>query len=109
MAVIDATGLAVALGMPVKPMIDARRLLSIAGALVTAYLHDNPDDTACPVDVRNEAIIRTAGHVQNRKGYGAADGRVKVGSLQVDVQTARSAVRQSGAGALLAPFVRRTA
>ena len=106
---LDAAGLAAALCMPAKPMIDARRLLSIAESLVSAYLHDSADATDCPVDVRNEAIIRTAGHVQNRKGYGAADGRVKVGSLQVDVQAARSAVRQSGAAALLAPFVRRTA
>ena len=90
-------------------MIDARRLLSVAESLVTAYLHDDPDDTACPVDVRNEALIRTAGHLQNRKGYGAAEGRVKVSGLQVDVQAARSAVRQSGAAALLAPFVRRSA
>ena len=106
---LDPAGLAAALCMPAKPIIDARRLLSVAESLVTAYLHDNPDATDCPVDVRNEAIIRTAGHVQNRKGYGAADGRVKVAGLQVDVQAARSAVRQSGAGALLAPFVRRSA
>ena len=106
---LDSARLAAALCMPAKPMIDARRLLSVAESLVTAYLRDSADDTACPVDVRNEAIIRTAGHVMNRKGYGAADGRVKLAGLQVDVQAARSAVRQSGAAALLAPFVRRSA
>ena len=116
MAAIDAAGLAAALGITVAAadakddpgIVEAGRLLSIAGALVDAYLH-SADDTACPVDVRNESLIRVAGHVMNRAGFGRADGRVKLAGLQVDVQAARSAVRQSGAAALLAPFVRRTA
>ena len=109
---LDAAGLAAALGisMPDTPMAEARRLLGIAEALVTAYLHDAPDDTDCPLVIRNEAIIRTAGHVQNRAGYGRVDGAVVVGGLKTPLAPmARSAVRQSGAAALLAPFVRRTA
>ena len=107
---LDPPALAAALCMPAKPMIDARRLLSVAAALVDAYLHDDPDDTDCPVDVRNEAIIRTAGHLQNRAGFGRVDGVVVVGGLKTPLAPmARSAVRQSGAAALLAPFVRRTA
>ena len=86
------------------------RLLSIAGDLVTAYLHDDPDDTDCPEDIRNEAMIRTAGHVQNRAGFGRVDGVVHVGGLKTPMQPmARSAVRQSGAAALLAPWVERSA
>ena len=115
---VDAAGLAGALGLAVADaqakddpgILEAGRLLSIASALVRSYLHDSPDDTDCPPDIRDEAIIRTAGHVQNRAGYGRVDGVVVVGGLKTPLQPmARSAVRQSGAAALLAPFVRRTA
>ena len=115
---VDAAGLAAALGISVADaaddtdagIVEAGRLLAIAGALVDAYLRDPDDTLECPVAIRDEAVIRTAGHVQNRAGYGKADGRMKVGtSIQIEIRTARSAVRQSGAAALLAPWVRRTA
>lgn len=115
---IDAAGLAAALGITVAEnppdddpgLVEAGRLLSIAGELVDAYRRDPNDELECPAAVRDEAIIRTAGHVQNRAGFGKADGRLKVStSIQIEIRTARSAVRQSGAGALLAPWVRRTA
>ena len=116
---VDAAGLAGALGITVKDataaddpgILEAGRLLSIAGDLVTAYLHDDPADTDCPEDVRDEAVIRTAGHLMNRAGFGRVEGTVAVGSTMKTplAPMARSAVRQSGAAALLAPWVRRTA
>ena len=118
MAAIDAAGLAAALGITVAAadakddpgIVEAGRLLSIAGALVDAYLH-SADDTACPVDVRNESLIRVAGHVMNRAGFGRVEGAVQISSTLKPplAPMARAAVRQSGAAALLAPFVRRTA
>ena len=111
---VDAASLAAALGITVADasadddpgIVEAGRLLSIAGALVTAYLHGATD---CPAEIRDEAVIRTAGHVMNRTGYGIADGRHKVAGVSLEVHTARAAVRQSGAAALLAPWVRRSA
>ena len=89
---------------------EAGRLLTLAGALVDAYRRDPDDTMRCPETVRDEAIIRTAGHVRNRGGFGRAHGRLKVGGAQIDVQpAARGAVRQSGAAALLAPWVKRSA
>ena len=91
-------------------IVEAGRLLTLAGALVDAYLRDPDDTLECPEAIRDEAVIRTAGHVQNRAGFGRAHGRLKVGGAQIDVQpAARSAVRQSGAAAVLAPWVKRTA
>ncbi len=93
-----------ALGVTVD---ECERLLPIATELVDAYLRGAAD---CPEAIYDEAIIRTAGHVQSRRGYGAVEGRIKTSSLQLDLQpAARSAVRQSGAAALLAPWVNRTA
>ena len=85
---------------------ECARILPIAKLLVTAYLRG----ADCPDAIRDEAIIRTAGHLQNRAGFGRVDGRFKVGGAQFNVSPgARSAVRQSGAAALLAPWVKRTA
>ena len=113
---VTAGSLASALGITVTDadadddpgLVTAARLLSIATELVAAYLRGATD---CPEAIRDEAVIRTAGHVQARAGYGLLEGRMKVGgSLQYDLQpAARAAVRQSGAAALLAPWVRRTA
>ena len=101
---VDAPALAVALGLPEA---EGTRLFPIAASLVDAYLRGATD---CPDAIRDEAIIRTAGHVQSRRGYGVIEGRLKTSSLQIDLQpAARSAVRQSGAAALLAPWVNRTA
>ena len=115
---VDAAGLAAALGIEVGKaddetdpgIVEAARLLAIAAALVTAYLRDSQDTMGCPAAVRDEAIIRTAGHIQSRRTFGVQDGRFKASGVQVDITpAARSAVRQSGAAALLSPWVRRGA
>ena len=116
---VDAAGLAAALGISVTDaadatdtgIVEAGRLLAIAGALVDAYLRDPDDTLECPVAIRDEAVIRTAGHVQGRHNYGKIEGRLKASGVHMgELQpAARSAVRQSGAAALLAPWVRRTA
>ena len=116
---VDPAGLAAALGIEVGKadvetdpgIVEAARLLAIAAALVTAYLRDPQDRMGCPAAVRDEAIIRTAGHLENRGTFGVQDGRAKIGGgIQFDITpAARSAVRQSGAAALLSPWVRRGA
>ena len=122
---VTADSLAVALGLATQAALDASprtdattaavteagRLLSVATSLVDAYLRSA--DHTCPDAVYDEAVIRTAGHVMNRAGFGRVEGRLEVGEgggLRMNVQpAARSAVRQSGAAALLAPWVVRTA
>ena len=95
--------LAIALGVSDT---ESARLLPIATELVDAYLRGGE----APEVIREEAIIRTAGHVQSRRGFGAVEGRIKLSAMQFDLQpAARSAVRQSGAAALLGPWVQRTA
>ena len=112
---VTAASLAAALGIAVTDpnsdtdagIVEAGRLLAIAGELVDAYLRGS---TTCPAAIRDEAVIRTAGHLQPKRGYGLIEGRLKVGGINVPFTPASvSAVRQSGAGALLAPWVRRTA
>ena len=66
---LDPAGLAAALYMPAKPMIDARRLLSVAESLVTAYLHD--DRRRYRLSGRaseTKRLSRTAGHVHEPQG-----------------------------------------
>ena len=101
---VDAAALALALGVPAA---DGTRLLPIATALVDAYLRGGE----APATIRDEAIIRTAGHVRTRSpAYLADGGRLKTGGAQTDITpAARSSVRVSGAAALLAPWVNRTA
>ena len=85
---------------------EAARLLDIADVLITAYLRGG----TAPAAVRDESLIRTAGHVQDRRTFGRQQGRIKAGSVQIDLAPAGvSAVRNSGAAALLAPCVRRSA
>ena len=113
---VTAASLAAVLGIPVADadddtdtgIVEAGRLLSIATSLVTSYLRGAAD---CPVDIQDEAVIRTAGHVQNRLAFGVGeDARLKAAGVQFwNVTGAASAVRRSGAGALLAPWVKRTA
>ena len=106
---VTAASLAAALGITGDGAeTEGGRLLSVAGALVDAYLRGATD---CPEAIRDEAVIRTAGHVRGRHGFGRVEGRLEVGeSVKLNVQpAARSAVRQSGAAALLAPWVKRTA
>ena len=116
---VTAASLAAALGITVADaaddtdagIVEAARLLSIAGALVDAYLRDPDDTLECPVAIRDEAIIRTAGHARGRRNFGQIEGRLRAGGAHIgELQpAARSAVRQSGAAALLAPWVLRTA
>ena len=112
---VNPAGLAAALGITVADadddtdtgIVEAARLLAIAGPLVDAYLRGGAD---CPAAVRDEAVIRTAGHVADRRTFGRQEGRVKTGAVQTDLSPAAAgAGRQSGAGALLAPWVRRSA
>ena len=87
-------------------IVEAARLLAIGKALVAAYLRGGD----CPDVIKSEAIVRTAGHVQNRQSFGTVEGRQKIGSVQFVLSPAAAgSVRQSGAAALLAPYVRRTA
>ena len=112
---VNASELAVLFGITVEDatddadtgIVEATRLLAVAGPLVDAYLRGGTD---CPAAVRDEAVIRTAGHVQSRKSFGTVEGRMKVGGAQFVLSPAAAgSVRQSGAAALLAPYVRRTA
>ena len=91
-------------------IVEATRLLSIAGKpLVDAYLRGGAD---CPEAIRDEAVIRTAGHVQGsadvRRAGRALESRAPPYRLTLSPAAAGS-VRQSGAAALLAPYVRRSA
>ena len=115
MAVKRPAACAAALGITVEDadsetdpgIVEATRLLSIGKALVDAYLRGGAD---CPEAIRDEAVIRTAGHVKDRRTFGAQEGRLKTGGVQMDLSPAAAgSVRQSGAGALLAPYVRRSA
>lgn len=110
---VTAASLAAVLGITVADSDDANdpglvegaRLLALADALVTAYLRGG----TAPEAVRDEAVIRTAGHCKNRSGYGKADGPLAVGDLKLNVNTAASPIRQSGAAAILTHFVKRGA
>ncbi|MCY4028365.1 MAG: hypothetical protein OXH75_18880 [Acidobacteria bacterium] len=112
---VDAAGLAAALGIAVADaedaedagIVEATRLLSLAGSLVDSYLRGG----TAPEAVRDEAVIRTAGHAKmGRAAFGIVTGRMEAGAVTINVQPRSvSPVRQSGAAALLAPYVRRTA
>ena len=111
---VTAASLAAALGIAVADasdqndpgIVEGARLLALAGPLVNAYLRGG----TAPDAVRDEAIIRTAGHVQARGlGFGVID-KTQAGSVKTGLTPAGvSPVRQSGAAGLLAPYVRRTA
>ena len=116
---VDAASLAAALALEVQfsmddppvpvendpGIVNATRLLEIAGPLVDAYLRGG----TAPEAIRDEAIIRTAGHLLPRRS-GHEAGTMRAGMVQMNLAPVGvSAVRQSGAAALLAPWVRRTA
>ena len=87
---------------------DAQLLLDAATSLCVSYLRGGE----CPSAVMDEAVIRTAGHIHSRQGFGTVEGPMQVGGSNVGINLtskAVSPVRQSGAGALLSPYVRRTA
>ena len=108
---VTAASLAAALGIKVAEnppvddpgLVEAGRLLTLAGALVDAYLRDPDNTRSCPVGVRDEAIIRTAGHARGRHNYGRIEGRIEAGGARMGTlqPAARSAVRQSGAAAFV--------
>ena len=110
---VDAATLAAALALEVHDaesaddpgIVNATRLLGIAGPLVDAYLRGGE----APAAIHDEAIIRTAGHLLPRR-TGHEAGIVRAGMAQMNLAPAGvSAVRQSGAAALLGPWVRRNA
>lgn len=110
---VTAASLAASLGIQVADPDDANdpgivegaRLLALADALVVAYLRGGTPPDA----VKDEAVIRTAGNLKNRAGFGKADGNIDAG-IKLNVNTtAASPIRQSGAGAILTHFVKRGA
>ena len=116
---VTAASLAATLGItvtnsqdPTDPgLVEAGRLLSIASSLVAKWRHDPDDTLQCPEAITDEAVVRTAGHLKSREGFGRADGKLQIGrDLSVKLRpAAASAVRQSGAAALLSPWVKRGA
>ncbi|MYD87306.1 MAG: hypothetical protein F4Y14_14685 [Acidobacteria bacterium] len=114
---VDAASLAAALGIAIRDehgnsddaatTAEAMRVLGIAVALVDGYLRGG----TAPEVIRDEAIIRTAGHVHERRGFGVIEGAMQIGNAVKARMAPGSAnpIRQSGAAALLAPWVRRTA
>ena len=79
----------------------ATRLASVAAALVHRHTGDGEPDE----DVENEAAIRVAAYLRDAP---AAARRVQTGDTEVEyVSASRSALRASGAAALLAPWVER--
>ena len=105
---LDAPALAGALGLPdgtgtttLDPA--ALRLFNIAKGLVERYA------PTCPDDVHNEALLRTAGYLHADDPALRVLRSVKVpDALEVEPRAPGSAVRLSGAGALMSPWrVRR--
>lgn len=98
---VQATAIAI-----LEPAVDAAPLLARAVALVDAYLRGG----VVPEAIRDEAVIRTAGHIHARRNYGIVEGPMSAGSVRTVMTPVRaSPVRQSGAAAMLAPWVRRQA
>ena len=90
-----------------KAITEAKSLLAAATELCRVYLRGGE----CPSSVMDEAVIRTAGHIHTRLSFGAIEGTLTVGgntTMNISKQ-AVSPVRKSGAGAMLSPYVRRTA
>lgn len=82
---------------------DGVRLLALAVELVNIE-----GAGSAPVAVANEALIRTAPHLADRAAVTSKLSRLKVNDYELQFrQSAASAVRLSGARALLAPWKRR--
>ena len=81
----------------------ASRLFNVAKGLVERYA------PACPYDVHNEALLRTAAYLHADNPEMRVFRSVKVGdALDLEPRAPGSAVRLSGAGALMSPWrVRR--
>ena len=99
---IDAAALALQLATDETT---AERLLGVAGVLVLRYCPDAPD--GC----HNEAVVRVAGYMHGAPPAMAAHRELHAGgdAVQFEMRNpAVSAVRMSGAAALLSPWrVRR--
>ena len=89
-------------------LLKATRLLAVANSLITAELNGATD---CPPEIVTEAVIRTAGNLTIKTaGFGVVEGPYKVDTIINTISpAASSAVRQSGARALLAPWRKRSA
>ena len=80
----------------------AARLLAVASAVVAQYAPD------VPVALANEGVIRVAAHLANQSS--GAEREVKITEhLSVAYRAPGSALRLSGASALLSPWRKRTA
>ena len=112
---VSAARLAAELGITVTDATDAddpglvkaERLRALAADLVDAYLRGGSP----PESIQDEAVIRTAGHMNHRTGFGIIEGRHDLtASWRVYLQPAAvNPLRKSGAAALLSPWVRRSA
>ena len=91
---ITATELAQAVGVDAET---ATRLMSVASALVTRYA------PAAPTAIANEAVIRTAGWLAEQPS--ASITSESEGDIRTSyAPTMQSALRHSGAMALLSPW-----
>ena len=81
----------------------AGRLHAVATAAVEGYAPDAPED------VRDEALLRFAGYTFGDQATAKVFRRLRVGeTVDVEMRSPGSALRLSGAGALLSPYrVRR--
>ena len=102
--IVDAADLAVEHGIA-----DATRLRAVCLSLIEQYAPGAPDD------VKSEALIRTAGYLHTSDGSMAAFQQVQItgsGGAAVDLKfrsACGSALRCSGAAALLSPWRKRRA
>ena len=101
---LTAAQLAVELGSSDPPntaqLKTATRLLSVSKALVLNYAPN------APTAVRDESCIRVAGYLDAASG-GAALRSLKAGDVNFEFRSPGSALRLSGAAALLSPWRRR--
>ena len=101
---LDAAALRGHLGLPddAAGNATAARLLVVASALVTQY-------ATAPDAIANEAVIRTAGYLHADEPAARMLRSVDVNeAIKIEFRAAGSAVRLSGAAALLSPWrVRR--
>ena len=82
----------------------ASRLFNVAKGLVARYA------PACPDDVHNEALLRVAGYLHADDAAFKTLRSVKVpDALEVEPRAPGSAVRLSGAAALMSPWRERRA
>ena len=86
-----------------KPLEVAERLLPVASALVTRYGPLAPDA------IQDEAVIRTAGHLAGQPATNCIREQSGIGDISqiFTFRPSLSALKGSGAAALLSPWVRR--